>query len=346
MKQHEREYFISRIRSGIYTLKVNGLTLKIMQPTIEEEFEINQIFQESYLQALEDDFMTEEQALDFMIDRGLWCEKDNEKIEGLKKDIERLKVEIYNARNNDRLKQEIRAYLRAGEKQFRKQNEKKSMFFTNTCEGIAILEKSFAFLKRCTFLNNALFDFESVSIEDVVNTYYSMILTESTVRELARNEPWRSLWALNASNSFYLFANKNRELSPDQKSLLVWSKMYDNIQESLEAPSEDVINDDDMLDGWFIIQRKKREKQQAESELENTVKNEKIKNSSEIFVMAGSKKDAQRINSMNDIGGKIVKQQRENLIKQKGDVTQNEFQDEKVKLGGQSQQMFKDKFRR
>ena len=129
MKQHEREYFISRIRSRIYTIKINGLTLKIYQPTIEEEFEINQIFQESYAQALEDEFMTEEQALEFMIERGLWTDEDDQKIEGLKKDIERLKVEIYNARNNDRLKQEIRAYLRAGEKQLKKQMINVQLFF-------------------------------------------------------------------------------------------------------------------------------------------------------------------------------------------------------------------------
>ena len=346
MKQHEREYFISRIRSGIYTIKINGLTLKIYQPTIEQEFEINQIFQESYAQAIEDDFMTEDQALQFMIYQGLWSEQDDEKIEGLKKDIERLKIEIYNARNNEKFKEQIRAYLRAGEKQLRKQSEKKAMFYTNTCEGLSILEKSFAFLERCTYLNGSLFDFESVNIEDVLNSYYSLILPENAIRELARNEPWRSLWALNSSNSFDLFSNKNRELSPDQKSLLIWSKMYDNVGESLEAPSEDVINDDDMLDGWFIIQRKKREKQQAESELDSTIKNEKIKNSSEVFVMAGSRKDAERINNMNDVGGKVVKQQRENLIKQKGAVTQNEFQDEKLKIASQSIQMFKDKFRR
>jgi hypothetical protein len=101
-----------------------------------------------------------------------------------------------------------------------------------------------------------------------------------------------------------------------------------------------------MLDGWFIIQRKKREKQRAESELDNTVQNEKIKNSDEIFLMAGSAKDAKRINEINDIGGKMKKKQREALIKQRGEVSQNEFHDEKLKLNSQSTQMFKEKFRR
>jgi hypothetical protein len=62
--------------------------------------------------------------------------------------------------------------------------------------------------------------------------------------------------------------------------------------------------------------------------------------------MANSKKDVQRIDNMNDIGGKIVKKQREELIKQNSGASQNEFQDEKIKLNSQSQQMFKEKFRR
>ena len=49
--------------------------------------------------------------------------------------------------------------------------------------------------------------------------------------------------------------------------------MYDNIQESLDYPSEDVVEDDDMLDGWLIIQKQKRDKERAVSELENTTKN-------------------------------------------------------------------------
>lgn len=346
MKHHDREYFISRIRCGYYIIRENGITLKIYTPTPEEEFEINEIYRDAYERAVYDDFKTEDEMLLWMRERELWTEEDDDKIEGLKKDLERLKVEIFNARNNETLKEKIRMYIRTGEKQLSKQYEKKNSFQMNTCEGVALLEKSIAFLKRCTFLNGQLYDFESIQVDDLLSKYYAMVLNDSQIRELSRNEPWRSLWVLNESNCVKLFSNDSRTLSIDQRNLLIWSKMYDNVQESIDCPSEDVIEDDDMLDGWFIVQRKKREKERAEAEMENTIKNEKIKNSSEIFMVAQTPKDANRINNMNDTTGKIVKQQRFNLIKQKGEVSQIEFQDEKLKIMQQSNNMFKDKFRR
>ncbi len=346
MKQHDREYLISRIRCGYYTVRENGLTLKICTPTMEDEYDMNEAYVDAYEKALYDGFQTEEQILEWMISRDLWGEEDDQKVEGLKKDIERLKIEIFNARNNELLKEKIRMYIRAGEKQLLKQQEKKNSFYMNTCESFAVLEKSMTFLKKCTFLNGQIYDFQSVRIDDVLSKYYSMILPESQVRELARTEPWRSLWILNESKSFDLFSNKNRTPSIDQKNILIWSKMYDNIQESMDCPSDDVIEDDDMLDGWFIVQRKKREKERAEAEMENTIKNDKIKNSSEIFMVAQTPKDLDRINNMNDLTGKIVKQQRFNVINQKGEASQLDFQDERLKLSQQSNKMFKDKFRR
>ena len=53
MKNHEREYFISRIRSGVYRVKQSGVTLTIVSPSIEDDFIINAAHMESYERALE-----------------------------------------------------------------------------------------------------------------------------------------------------------------------------------------------------------------------------------------------------------------------------------------------------
>ena len=39
--------------------------------------------------------------------------------------------------------------------------------------------------------------------------------------------------------------------------IVIWSKMYDNVQESIDAPIQSVMEDDDALDGWFIVQNRK-----------------------------------------------------------------------------------------
>ena len=66
MKQHEREYFVSRIRSGIYYVNYDNIKVKVLTPTIEDELLANDLFNETYQLSLDDALMTEEEMLDWM----------------------------------------------------------------------------------------------------------------------------------------------------------------------------------------------------------------------------------------------------------------------------------------
>jgi microcompartment protein CcmL/EutN len=122
--------------------------------------------------------------------------------------------------------------------------------------------------------------------------------------------------------------------------------MYDNVQESMDCPTDEVIEDDDMLDGWFIIQRKKQETERAKSELEKRTQNSKISNSDEIYVFTDSRKEAESIDNMNSINAQMIKKQREQTIESKGGAVDLDFQDQKIKLSNMSNEQFKGKFRR
>ena len=345
MKHYERELFVSRVRSGVYFVKHEGVKLKIVTPTIEEELEMAEGYNQAYEDAVAEDFMTEDQTLEWMKSRGLWSDEDEEKIEALKRDLEKLKVGIYENRNKDSNREQIRKYIRAAEKQLSEQVDKKHSFTSNTCEGVAMLEKSFDFIKICTYYGGEKYDFKRLSVEFVLHLFHDKILSEKQTREIARNDPWRSIWMLKDSNSYKLFANEGRELSVDQKNLLVWSRMYDNIQESMDCPDDDVIEDDDLLDGWFIVQRKKREAEKAEADFDNSTNNSKIKGSQEIFMVPSSKKEAEKIEALNDINAKMIKKQRIAMTKEKGKVGASEFNDAQLDLRMKSNQMFKDNFR-
>lgn len=347
MKHYERELFVSRIRSGIYFVEHEGIKLKIVTPTIEEELEINEAYIKAYEEALEDDFMTEDQSVEWMRSRNLWTDEDEEKTKQLKKDLDTLRVEIFNNRNKSELRERIRKYIRAAEEALNKQSNKKSSFISNTCEGIAMVEKSCEFIKTCTYYGGDKYDFDRLSVEFVLHLFQEKMLSEKQIRDVARNEPWRSVWMLRDSNSYKLFSNTDRELSVDQKNLLVWSRMYDNIQESMDCPTDDVIEDDDLLDGWFVVQRKKREKERAESDFDSSTQNEKIKNSGEVFLMASNKEEVNKVDMLNDVHGNTIKKQRMATIKAKDGVTSDlEFQDVKIDMQAKSNQMFKDNFRR
>jgi hypothetical protein len=342
MKHHERELFIYTIRTGNTYIEYNDLELVIVPPTFEQNVRACKLYEKTYEQAYIEDIMTEDETLCWMEERELWTNEDEQKVKGLEKDLERLKIEIYNARNNDQLKERIRLYIRAGEKQLQEKLQEKNQYFTNTCEGIASTEKTSYIIKNTTFLNKELYNFDELSMSHILMEWQSSFLSEKQCRELARTEPWKSLWTVRESSNIQLFENpRNTDLTYNQKNILIWSQMYDNIQESLDCPTNDVINDDDMLDGWFIIQGKKRDKERAEKEFENNVKSDKIKNASEVYMVANSNKDKDRIDSMNNVHGQTIKKQRMSLIKQKGSVGQQEFFDEKLRIQSQATNMFK-----
>ena len=349
MKQHEREYFISRVRSGVYKLNFGDLKLTVVSPTIEQEYELNIIHNELYKKSESEGILTQEQMLESMKQRGLWTDEDEEREKGLEKDIERLQVECFHARNNEGMKRQIKFGLEQGKKQHTEHIEKKFENYGNTCEGIASTEKVLALIKMCTFTSDGkLFDFESITPQDVTFAFGQQFLSEGQLRELARNDPWRTLWSLYNSSTgiITVLANKDRCLNTDQRNLFVWSRMYDSVQESMDCPNQDVITDDDMLDGWFLIQKNKQDKQRAESELENSTTNPKIANSDEIMLMAHSQKDADRINDANSMSAQRTKRQRMKVLQQQGEAVDLDFQDQKMKLHNQSNEQYKGKFRR
>lgn len=346
MKQHEREFFIYTIRSGKVFVEYNDLDLVIVPPTIEQNLRACQVYQKAYEQAYQDELMTEDETFIWMVEKELWTVDDDEKIKGLEKDLERLRVEIYEARNNNKLKERIRLYIRAGEKQLSNKLSEKNQYFAHTCEGIASAEKTSFLIKNTTYLNKELYSFDDLSLHHVMLEWQNSFLSEAKCRELARTEPWKSLWVIRDKIGIDLFDNaKSTDLTYNQKNLIIWSQMYDNIQESLDCPTNNVINDDDMLDGWFVVQNKKRDKERAEKEFENNVKSDKIKNASEVFMVVNNQKDKEIVDNMNSVHGVNIKRQRMSLIKQKGSAQQQDFFDEKLRLQTQATDAYKGRFK-
>jgi len=333
MKHHEREFFVSMIRSGKVFISHNNIELEVVPLTLDKSFKSCQVYQEAYDRAYSEEIMTEEDMDRWMLENELWTIHDDKREEGIKKDLEKLKVEIYNSRDNEKLVKNIRAYIRAGELQLSSHLNKKYMYHQNTCEGVASSERLAWIIKNTTYSNNEPYNFEDVSLQYVVDEWQSSFISESKSRELARNEPWKSLWVIRENCGLTLFANPpNTELTYNQKNLLVWSQMYDNIQESMECPNKEVIDDDDMLDGWFIIQHQKREKDRVEKEFENNTQNEKIKNASEVFIVSNDNKKLSKINDMNDPMSKAIKRQRQDVIKKKGYIEDHNLPDQRQNI--------------
>jgi len=327
MKQHEREFFIYTIRSGKVFLPHN---IVIHPPTLELIIESLQKYNEAYEIALSDSIMTEEEMSAWMKIQGLWNSYNDQKIEDLQKKLENLKVNIYEARQDKKSINSIRPVIRNTEYLLSQELSQKNTFFINTCEGMASTEKTSWLIQNTTYKNKKLYDFSDLLLTQVIDYWHESFLSETKCRELARNEPWKSLWITREKAGIELFLNaKNGELTYNQKNLMIWSQMYDNIQESLDCPSKEVIDDDDLLDGWFITQNRKREKEKLEKEFESSTQNSKIKQSSEVLIMSRDKDKTKKIQEMNSKEAKDLIKSREKLLDKQGTVNAGEFLDEK-----------------
>ena len=346
MDLSEREFLVFRVRSGIYKVPYNKFNIKVLTPTIEDELESCEVYDRSYYESMNNEIMTQEECLEWMIENYLWTHEEELKIKEINKEVENLKINVYKRYNNAKLRESARIYLRAAENGLKTLENKKNTYYGNTCEGIAQLDKSMFLLEACSYVGGEKLDPDSVELNNLLNRYYSLILKEVESREIARSEPWRSVWSLKDDNVVKLFSNTDRELSVDQKNLLVWSRMYDNIQESMECPSDKVIEDDDALDGWFIEQRRKNEREKAIAVVEDSIQNDKIKNSQEVIVFTDNKTDANTVHEMNSPNAKVIKQERKQVVKEKGSAVDLDFADQKMKLGNMAHEQFKNKFRR
>jgi len=333
MDNHEREFFISLVRLGKCFLYEKDINLEIRPLTIEQELESNHIFKNTFESSLADEIMTEQQIQVWMNESGLWTAEHETKLEGLKQDLEKLKTEIYNNRHEVKLREKIRRYIRGCEKALSVTSREKNQYFHNSREGYALSEKVSWIIQNSTYHNNTIYNFQEIPINYVVDEWQKSILSESNIRELAREEPWKSLWSIRENSQIKLFnGGLDVQLTINQKNLVIWSQIYDNIQESLDCPSEEVIKDDDLLDGWFLIQNKKRKSEKLEKEFEQEIKNEKIKNSSEIFIIANDSKNKQRIEQLNSPVALAIKQQRAQYIQENKNVKHHDLPDEKQKI--------------
>ena len=343
MDFQKRELFLLKIRFG--KIKISKLNCELYPPTIEDKLESCEIYDQAYFNALNEEMMTEHQMTEWMIEHNLWSHHEEKDLEGLRKNIEDVKVEVYKLNKEKNKASQLKRYLRSVEKKLNDQINKKNLYYYNTCESIANLEKLRYIIKRNCLRNDRVCDLDDDELDYALDCFRESILQEDIIRELARTEPWRSLWFIKGNNKQNLFVDLGRDITINQQNLVLWSQTYDNIHESMDCPSEDVINDDDMLDGWLISESRKRKQEKVEKDMNNKM-SDKVKNSSEVFLMASDVDEAKDIDNINTYHAKVIKKQRQAAINQHGTVTQDKFQDEVLDQQAKQTQQFLQTVRR
>lgn len=338
-----RELLIARIISGVIRLRVCGdggreVTLLVKQPTREERYYAQELYQDALEQGRLEGSYTEEEILTFLRTHRLWDDAREAEAKKLSEDIEEFKVRLVQLVTK-------KAELQAGKHTLDKARERYKELMTQrhsydhmTCEGAAAMART-RYLLACslTYTNGqrllpaeALWDNPraegcSVLLENAFETYLTSRLEEAEVRELARSDPWLSYWSTRAQTTS-LFGVAAADLTEEQLRLQIWSQMYENIHQHPKCPGPEIVHDDDLCDGWLIAQKRERDGEATRNTKENAM-NEKIREAEEQYIVVNSLEEAKAVEDMNSPQMKNVKMRRNAQINAKGEVQHVDFID-------------------
>jgi hypothetical protein len=294
--------------------KTCGLNLEIHCPTLQLKYQSCDVYSEFFEIAQQEGLFTEQEMLELLEYEGYWSQEDTDMLEAYPKQIERLKIGIFNSIFNKEKLDKLRKQLRDTERKLSELQDRQRVYDYLTAHGVANFAKWQFIIHNTVFLDGKLFDWSVGSSYHALNHYYGNIISENVIREIAHTQPWESIWQA-SKHSGSVFTSIGVDMTTDQQRLICWSDMYDNIRECPDRPIQRVIDDDDMLDGWLILEKHKRQAEEKKRFNENKFQGVK---GEEVFIPAQSQEEAKEIMSLNTATQRNTFSQRIQQIKNAG----------------------------
>jgi hypothetical protein len=337
----DQELLLYRILCGYLIFYYNNekYVLKAACNSIKYESQIlyhNIINDEKY-----NDWLREENLENLLIYLGLWTKDTLKIIKDLEKKIDNTKMEYY---KSFKLKEKRATLLKSLEnlkKQLNTILHKKEELYSNTLEGYANSIKNEYIISNTLFKNNKLvFNLDQNSnnymlFNNIVNELNKHSISITEFKKLARSNLWRSYWNTKKDSIFQDILND------DQKTLIGLSQMYDRVYEHPECPDDEIISDDDALDGWMIMQKTKVEKDKKQQQIDNM--NPKLKNAQEVFLFANNTQEAEEIIGLNNQEGLHKMKSKIAHVQKFGETQESQLPDVQIDLRSQLNQQIKNR---
>lgn len=339
--------YLSRILSGFYLFLYNNTRYKLVYPDIHIKYEAELYAQEEYENNKFNDWITEDNVIDSLVSMGIWTYNGDDNLKSLEKQIEDHKVDLYkNFLNPTKLKT-LRRTLNNIKNTYNSLYNTRHFLDQFTVNGYSQYLKNQYILIHSLYTTNNKKVFESMEDTDYkLLTSLSNIISENTIdisvfREIARNDIWKNYWSANSDN---LFDKSVINWTDEQKTLVVLTKMYDSAYQHPECPPDQVFEDDDMFDGWMIIQKRENEKNRNKSRTEKILEGKKLDKAGEVYIVASSKEEAKNIYDLNDNNSRHIIREREAFIRNStNEVEVSALPDIQRELTIQNNQQFKNR---
>jgi hypothetical protein len=336
--------YLARILSGCFLFKHLNKKYKLLYPNNIVKYEAEIYSQDEYEKNKYNDWISEQEKYTLLHSMGLWGPNSEIELKNIETKIEDLKIELYNSfldpKKTKNIKKSISNYRNIY-----------NLFIYNKHYLDGLTHKGYINnLKSQYLLAHSLYDINNSLVIDNLNTVdfnyinnITKIVNEnqigiSTFRLIARSDEWKNYWSANKER---IFSKPTVDWTDEQKTLVVFTKMYDSALEHPESPPESVINDDDTFDGWLLIQQRKFKKEKEKTRAEKFLEDKKLGNAKEVFLVAKSKEEAQNIYSLNDNTSQhIIKERNSIILNSKKDIKESDLPDVQRDLQIQNNQKF------
>lgn len=297
------EKLLYRILLGYYYIYIDSERYKVFYPSLSIKYESEILYE----QIIEDNkfekiYMDQQEIKKYLLIHNIWSKTDDEKLKDCEKFIEDTKIDLYLNFYNENKKQQNKKNLMKAQKDLDILYNKKNSFNYLTIEDYATSIKNEFILMNTIYnsSNNLLFDSNNYDTLDYnrLQIFIREILEQTVkpddLRLLAKSDIWKSLSVASSMKQDILTIND------DHRHLLNLHMMYENVKQHPECPNNDIIDDDDALDGWFIYQNNKAEKDKKKNSVLEKV-GDGIKNAGEVFLMTSDIDERNTIYDLNEL---------------------------------------------
>jgi hypothetical protein len=321
-----------RIISGETIIEYQGETYIHKTPTRRARNFAEHIYNKSLIKAVEQEMFSEEEILELLYQYNYWSLKDDESLETFKKDIENTKVKIFERREESGTVKEGKRILSVAKENINKLLARRHQYDYLTGSAYAQSCKARYLFAHSLFTTDEIpLNETALPLEDLLAVYNTNRLSDEEIRNLSRSDEWQTYWNSRKA-CIGLFDIAAVDLNDEQRSIINWSQFYDSIQEHPDFPGE-IIEDNDMVDGWVILQRRKRHKEQTKDSIENRI-SDRARGADEVYVfpqyvtenMELVNEDPMKlINKVNEISSdyeKMLKKKRADKLARHGELTE------------------------
>ena len=111
MEQYEKERLVAKLLSGSTFFKIGRSRYKIINPNPDQMLLAEEIAYEAVLEASFKQLLTDQEAADYLHDKAIWTYENEEAFKESEKNIEDMKVELFETVFNKKAADSIRRKL-------------------------------------------------------------------------------------------------------------------------------------------------------------------------------------------------------------------------------------------